>query len=271
MKKGVSIWAFTEPSLEKCFETAKAAGFEGVEVALDEKGEVDLHFLQENAARVKTLAARTGIELYSVASGLFWKYSLTDNDPAIREKAERIAQKEIDVAMWLGCDTVLVVPGMVDENVPYDLAYNRALDAMKRLAPYAERHNVIIGIENVWNNFLLSPLEMRNFIDAVGSPFVQAYFDVGNVVRDGYPEQWIKILGKSIAKVHFKDYKRSVGTLDGFVDLLKGDVDYPAVLAALADTGYDGWVTAEVFPKDTEDFGAWFNSVSKKMDSILSR
>ena len=154
--------------------------------------------------------------------------------------------------------------------MPYDVVYERALEAIKRLAPYAEKRKVIIGLENVWNKFLLSPNEMRDFIDEIDYPYVGAYFDVGNVILNGYPEQWISILGNRISKVHFKDYRRSVGTLDGFVDILSGDVDYPAVMKALEDIGYDDWVTAEVFPQ-----GKYSESIldvtSKAMDIILGK
>lgn len=197
---------------------------------------------------------QSGIELYSVASGLYWTYSLTSSDQGIREKAIKIVRKQLEIASWLGCSTILVIPGMVagfaddGEVVPYDLVQERVFDAVRRLSSYAEQLGVTIGLENVWNRVMLSPLEFRDFLDKVNSPCVGAYFDVGNVMRDGYPEQWISILGKRISKVHFKDYRRSVGTIDGFVDLLSGDVDYPAVMKALMEIGYDGWVTAEVFP-----------------------
>ena len=276
MKKGIRIWAFTEPSLEKCFALAQKYGYDGVELALDETGDINLNSTKEDVEKIKTLAGKYGLELYSVATGLYWSYSLTDNDAAVREKAEAIVRKQVDVASWLGCDTILVIPGMVaglapgGEVIPYDVVYERALAAIKRLAPYAEERKVIIGLENVWNKFLLSPTEMRDFIDEVNNPYVGAYFDVGNVIINGYPEHWIKILGDRIAKVHFKDYRRSVGTLDGFVDILSGDVDYPAVMKALADIGYDTWATAEVFPQ-----GKYPESVidvtSKAMDIILGR
>lgn len=248
MKKGISIWAFTESSLEKCFQMAREEGYEGVEVALAEDGELRLDSTDEEVLRIGEQAATAGIALYSVASGLYWKYSLTANDPAERQKAADICRRQLEVARLLGCDTILVVPGLVDETVPYDAAYERAFAAIKELACYAEEMGVTIGIENVWNRFLLSPLEMRDFIDKVDSPRVGAYFDVGNVMHDGYPEQWIHILGSRIAKVHLKDYKTAVGTLDGFVDLLNGDVNYSAVLKALRENSYDGWLTAEVFP-----------------------
>ena len=278
MKKGISIWSFAEPDLEKCFALAKDAGFDGVEVALDEKGLISLESTQEDALKVKAMAEKAGIELYSVATGLYWAYNYTSENAENRAKAKEITKKQLQVAAWLGCDTILVVPGAVNvafepgsEIVDYDVAYDRALEALKELAPVAEELKVSIAVENVWNKFLLSPLEMRNFIDEVGSKFVGAYFDVGNVIYCGYPQHWIKILGDRIKKVHFKDYRYSVGGLDGFVDLLAGDVDYIGVMAAFEKIGYDNWVTAEMLPPYAQYPETILYNTSNAMDKILGR
>jgi hexulose-6-phosphate isomerase len=277
MKIGVNVWSLPGGwSLEKAFGVAKAAGFDGVEVALDETGEVGLDLEKSGAERIREMAAKAGIELYSVATGLYWKYSLTSADPAARSKAKSIVKKQLEIASWLGCDTILVVPGAVGvdfvpgcEIVPYDAAYERAAAAIDETKGFAEQLGVDLGVENVWNKFLLSPLEMRDFIDRAGSARVGAYFDVGNTLLTGYPEHWIKILGVRIKKVHFKDFRRSVGTLDGFVDMLSGDVDYPAVMGAFRDAGYDGWVTAEVSPcADYPEHGA--RNLANAMRAIVA-
>ena len=278
MKKGISIWSFAESDLKKCFEIAKKAGFEGVEVALDETGPVSLASTKEDILAVKKMAEEVGIELYSVASGLYWTYNYTSDKEENREKAKEITKKQLQVAAWLGCDTILVVPGAVhvvfepdSEVIDYDVAYERALEALRELAPVAEKLKVSIGVENVWNKFLLSPMEMRDFIDKVNSPYVGSYFDVGNVLYSGYPEQWIKILGKRIKKVHFKDYRVSVGSLDGFVDLLAGDVDYIAVKNALDAVGYEDWVTGEMIPPYKQYSDTIIYNTSNAMDKILGR
>ncbi len=278
MKKGISIWSFAEPDLKKCFELAKDAGFDGVEVALDEKGPVSLESTKEEILEVKKIAEEAGIELYSVASGLYWTYNYTSDKEENRQKAKEITKKQLEVAAWLGCDTILVVPGAVNvifdpqsETIEYDVAYERAVSALKELAPYAEELKVSIGVENVWNKFLLSPLEMRNFIDEINSDYVGSYFDVGNVLYSGYPEHWIKILNKRIKKVHFKDYRRNVGSLDGFVDLLAGDIDYIGVKKALDNIGYDGWATAEMLPPYAQYPETILYNTSNSMDKILGR
>ena len=277
MKKGISIWSFANSNLEDVFKLAKDAGFEGVEVAMDENGQISLNSTYEDMQKVKALAARFGIELYSVASGLYWQYSMTDNDPAIRQKSLDIAKKQLEIANWLGCSSILMIPGHVSvsfqpdlEVIPYNIAYERAFDAVKSLAPFAEEAKVQLCVENVWNQLLVSPIEMKQFIDKIDSPYVGAYFDVGNVVFNGYPEHWIEILAEDIYKVHFKDYRKDAGGLSGFVDLLSGDVNYPAVMKQLEKVGYDGWVTAEMLPPYTHYPEITVFNASKAMDAIIS-
>lgn len=278
MKKGISIWSFAGGTLEENFKLAKEAGFDGVEVALALDGEINLDSTEEDLLKIKAQAKAAGIELYSVASGLYWQFSITSNDEAEREKAKACVRKQLWTASVLGCDTILVVPGAVSVSfapelgvVDYDVAYERSLAAFNELKKDAEQLKVSIALENVWNNFLLSPLEMRDFIDKIGSDYVGSYFDVGNVLYSGYPEQWIKILGKRIKKVHFKDYKKSVGSLDGFVDLLGGDVNWENVKGALDAVGYNGWVTGEMLPPYTYYPETILFNTSNSMDKIIRR
>ncbi len=257
MKKGISFWSFRNKSYEEAFAYAKKCGFDGVEVTLDRDGELTPETSDSDVLKIKALAKKYGITLYSVATGLFWQYPLTSNDKNVREKAKEILYRQLEVAKLLGCGHILVVPGSVSADVPYDIAYERALEAIKDGAKKAAECGVVIGVENVWNNFLLSPLEYRRFIDEANSPFVKAYFDVGNVVYEGWPEQWIDILGKRIGKIHIKDYVRNNRTLAGFCDIGRGDVDFDAVTKALERAGYNDFCTAEVFPTDDEgDFEA---------------
>ncbi len=278
MKKGISIWSFAEPDIKKCFQLAKDAGYDGVEVALDLEGPVNVNSTKEEMLELKAYAESIGLELYSVASGLYWTYNYTSANAENRAKAKEITKKQLEIASWLGCDTILVVPGAVNvafepgsEIVEYDVAYERALEALKELAPVAESYKVSIGVENVWNKFLVSPMEMADFIDKVGSEYVGSYFDVGNVLYVGYPEHWIKVLGSRIKKVHFKDYRKQAGDLHGFVDLLSGDVNWPAVMEQFAKISYDGWVTAEMLPPYTYYPETILYNTSNAMDKIIGR
>ena len=278
MKKGISIWSFPAGTLKESFALAKDAGFDGVEVALDLDGEVSLKSTDEELLAVKKQAEEAGIELYSVASGLYWDNWITSDDEAERERAKSIVRRHLEVAKILGCDTILVVPGSVNAEfaapgkvVDYKTAYERSLAALRELAPYAEKLGVNIGIENVWNKFLNSPIEMGDFIDKIGSDYVGSYLDVGNVLFNGYPEHWIRALGNKIKKVHFKDYRCAAGGLHGFVDLLAGDVNYPEVMRAFEEIGYDGWVSAEMIPNYTYYTEAIIYNTSLSMDKILGR
>ncbi|MFH1006212.1 MAG: sugar phosphate isomerase/epimerase family protein [Candidatus Latescibacterota bacterium] len=278
MKKSISQWAFAKDTATACMKLAKDAGFDAIELALAEDGDVALSSTEQKIRALRETADRIGIELASLATGLFWSYSMTSDDADMRRKALDVAKKQLEIASWLGVGAILVVPGAVgvdfvpgSEVVPYDVAYGRALAAIKELAPLAEKLQVSVGVENVWNKFLLSPLEMRDFVDAVGSEYVGAYFDVGNVIATGYPEHWIQILGRRIKRVHFKDFRRNVGTLDGFVDLLEGDVNWPEVVAALRKVGYDSYATAEMIPPYTHHPEALICNTSRSMDYILER
>jgi len=256
---------------------AKDAGFDGFELALDEHGPVSMDSTKEDIMKVKQMAEEVDIELYSIACGLYWTYNYTSANEENVKRAKEITKKQLQVASWLGCDTILVVPGAVEvafdpgEIVEYDVAYDRALSALRELAPVAEEFKVSIGVENVWNRFLLSPMEMADFIDKVGSDYVGSYFDVGNVLFSGYPEHWIKILNNRIKKVHFKDYRRAAGDLHGFVDLLAGEVNWDKVMEALRKIGYDGWVSAEMLPPYAQYPEAILYNTSFSMDKILGR
>lgn len=279
MKKGINIWSFGDGTpIKDAIATAKDAGFDGIELALNETGELGLEASDADLAEIKQRLSDAGLELAGLATGLYWSYAMTSESEANRTKAIDVCKKQIETAAKLGADAILVIPGAVgvdfipgSEVVPYDKAYDRALEAISKLAPEAAAARVSIGIENVWNKFLLSPLEMRQFIDQVGSPWVGSYFDVGNTVITGYPEHWIRILGSRIKKVHFKDYRRQAGGLHGFVDLLAGDVDYPAVVAALTEIGYDGYVSAEMIPPYTHHAKQIIYNTSGAMDAILGR
>jgi len=279
MKKGINIWSFREGTpIADCIRLAKKAGFDGIELSLNEEGELGLASTEKELRDISARLEEAELEIAGLATGLYWSYPMTSENAATREKAMDICKKQLEFAAALGVDTILVIPGAVGvdfipdaEVVDYERAYERALEAVAKLAPYAQHTGVSIGIENVWNKFLLSPLELRSFLDAVGSEFVGSYFDVGNTVASGYPEQWIRILGRRIKKVHFKDYRRQAGGLHGFVDLLAGDVDYPAVMAALRAIGYDNYVTAEMIPPYNHHSEQIIFNTSGAMDSILGR
>ncbi len=280
MKKGISYWSFPggldgTKNVEACLREAKAAGFEGVELSFPTPGVIDYNSTQADMERILKQAEAIGIQVASLASGAFWGTNLTSGSFADFEK---LVTKMLELASYLKVDSILVIPGAVDiffdpaaAVVPYDVAYNKCLEGLKKLAGAAEQYQVAIAVENVWNKLFLSPLELRDFVDKIGSEYVGVYFDVGNAVLNGYPEHWIKILGKRIKKVHFKDFRRSCGTAEGFVDLLEGDVNWPAVMAAFAEIGYDDWAIAEMIPLYQHYPEVRLANTARAMDQILGR
>ncbi|WP_078378791.1 sugar phosphate isomerase/epimerase family protein [Sutcliffiella halmapala] len=251
MLKGINQWCYPVGTpLEKVFEYSCDAGFDAVELNLNQVGGIGLTMdtTVEEAKRIVELASSYQLQLRSLSTGLLWETSLVDPSKSVREKGRRVVEKQIELASVMGIDTILVVPGLVSEAISYTDCYERSQEELRKVIPLAERYDVCIGIENVWNKFLLSPLEMARYIDELQSEKVGAYFDVGNVLQFGYPEQWIRILGDRIKKVHVKDFSTAVGNIKGFVPLLAGDVNWVKVNEALVEIGYDDTLTAELSP-----------------------
>ena len=253
MKLSASYWMFeggseAELPILEAMRQAKSLGFDAIELCVFFDGVLTDKTTESECKQILEYAKQTGIEISSLASGESWGSSPTSNIPEVRSRIIEFTRRALQITSWLGSDVYLYVPGTVSAEVPYDVCHSRAVDGVDQLLSVAESTGVFIGIENVWNKFLLGPLEMRDFIDSFNSRMVVSYFDVGNVLLTGYPEHWIRILGNRIKRIHIKDFKVSVGTFDGFVDLLDGDVDFTAVKRALADVSYDGYLTAEMLP-----------------------
>ncbi|GIP35180.1 sugar phosphate isomerase/epimerase [Paenibacillus sp. J2TS4] len=249
MLKGVNQWCFPEGyPLERVFEVSREAGYDAVELNVNPEGGVGLTMetTAAEAEQIGRLARQYGLQLRSISTSLLWRHPLSSDDAAVREQGGRIVRKQLELAELLGADTVLVVPGAVNEATSYDACYERSLKELNGLAREAEQRGVRIGVENVWNKFLLSPLEMKQYVDSIDSPNVGVYFDVGNILAYGFPQQWIRILGARIFKIHVKDFRPGVGTGQGFVPLLAGDVNWPEVRAALQEIGYTDTLTAEI-------------------------
>lgn len=268
MKKGLNQCSALPQGLSRReqFERTKKAGFEGIEFDITEP----LKTVEIN--EIKDLAGEFELPVTSLMSSLSWQYHLTSNDVNDREQAKEIVKNLIYTAKELEADTVLLVPGVVDENVTYTEAYNNALNSLMELKPYIEEMKVDVGIENVWNKFLTSAFEMRDFIDKIDCEYVGSYFDIGNVLINGYPEYWIEILGKRIKKVHIKDFKTNAGGggYFGFVDLGAGDVNWTRVMEALRKIGYDDYISCEVATYDVCPQTSLEN-MSRVFDEILKQ
>jgi hexulose-6-phosphate isomerase len=199
-------------------------------------------------ADIKRAAELAGVRIISISTMQLFHYPLSSPIPAIRERAIDIVKKMIDAMVYLGGDLVLVAPGMVTSEVSYQTAWQNARRALQMILPYAAERQIGLGIENIWNKFLLSPLEFVDFIDSFDSPWLGAYFDVANILQYGYPDHWIEDLGNRLKRIHFKDYRQDIGGVAGFTNLLQGDVPWDRVIKALNKINYRGWIVAEVTP-----------------------
>src|SRR5438128_10340423 len=257
IKKGV--WFEMLPaklSTADRFKLARDVGFEVIQAPTTPD--------ERKAEEIKKAAEAANIRIDSVMNMDHWKYPLSSSERAVVEKSLAGMRTSLHNAKLWGSDAVLLVPAVVNPQTSYHDAWTRSQKEIRKLLPLAEELKIVIAIEEVWNKFLLSPLEMANYIKEFQSPWIQAWFDVGNVLLYGYPQDWIRTLGKSIVKVHLKDFKRKEGGY-AWVNLGDGDVDWPAVRAAFAETGYAGSVIAELEPGDE----AYLRDVSRRIDRLL--
>jgi L-ribulose-5-phosphate 3-epimerase len=261
MKKAVYVSMLPKelPYPER-FQLAKDVGFEGVEI-----GTITEPAL---AAEIKEASAKAGLTIHSVMNADHWKYPLSSADPEVVAKSVAGMETSLGNAKLWGCDSVLLVPAVVNPETSYKDAWTRSQKVVKeRILPLAQELRVVIGMEEVWNKFLLSPLEMARYVDEFASPWVKAYLDVGNMLFYGYPQDWIRTLGKRIHRVHIKDFKVDRGKGQFFwKNVGEGDVDWPEVRKAFSEVGYDGWVTTEIEGGDA----AYLKDVVGRFDRFLA-
>ena len=243
------------------FKAIREAGFAGVEPMSHMNQEQVLKALEE-----------TGLKAASTCCNTHWNKPVSDPNPKVREEGLEGLKQALRDAKRYGASSVLFVPAVVNKQVSYADAYQRSQEEIRKAIPLAEELGVKIAIENVWNHFLLSPLEAARYVDEFNSPWVGWHFDVGNVITYGWPEQWIRILGKRIQKLHIKEFSREKASRQGLgkgfdVEFLKGDNDWPAVMKALDDIGYDGWGIAEQGGADSPE---GLKKLSQEMDRIFA-
>jgi L-ribulose-5-phosphate 3-epimerase len=263
LKKAIHLGMISgnQSVLEK-FKLAKDLGFDGLEV----NGPSD-----PQKAEILKACEETGLKIANVMDSVHWSDTLSDPDAAVRARGVEGLKNAMRDCKAYGCSTVLLVPGVVNKKVSYDEVYERSQAEIRKAIPLAEELGVKIAIENVWNQFLLSPMEAARYVDEFKSDAVGWHFDVGNIVNYGWPEQWIHILGKRIFDVHVKEFSRGKrdkeGLWKGFdVELLEGDDDWPAVMKALDDVGYHGWMIAEIGGGGEQRL----KDIATRMDKIMA-
>jgi hexulose-6-phosphate isomerase len=249
-----------ETSYADRFAIAREAGFEAIEMRTVTR--------DDEAAEIRDAARKTGLHIHSVMNEDHWRFPLSSGDPEAVTRSVRGMETSIRNAVLWGADAVLLVPAVVDANTSYRDAWARSQRVIReRLLPTARDAKVIIAVEEVWNKFLLSPIEFARYVDEFDSPWLRAYFDVGNVVIHAYPQDWIRTLGARIVKIHLKDFNfdRPNGRFT-WKNLGEGDIDWPEVRRALQEIGYTGYVTTELAAGDA----AYLKDVSRRVDRFLA-
>lgn len=263
IKKGLGFWMIKEElSLLDKFKLVKDLGFDGIEF----NSPLDLPLKELLEARDKT-----GVEIPSTVNKDHWGKPISDPDPAIRQFTIDSMARSLEQTKELGGDTVLLVPGVVSDTVSYKTAYDNALDSIRKMIPHAEKTGVKIALENVWNNFILSPIEAKDFLDKIDHPLVGWYFDLGNILRYGWPDHWLEVLGDKVFKLHVKEYSKKImneqGLGKGFnVELTQGDVNWSQVMKTIKSINYKGqYMTLEVNGGDR----TVLKKLSEQLDTII--
>jgi len=249
-----------ELSYEDRFKLARDAGFAGIEMRTVSDA--------KEAETIRAASAKTGLRVHSVMNSDHWTFPLSSDDPAVVDKSVAGMETSLGNAKLWGADTVLLVPAVVDPRTSYKDAWTRSQQVIReRILPRAQELKVVVAVEEVWNKFLLSPLEFARYVDDFASPWIKAYFDVGNIVFYGYPQDWVRALGPRIVKVHLKDFKldRPNGRFN-WKNIGEGDIDWVEVRRAFNDVGYDGWMTTEIDGGDA----AYLKDVVARFDRFLA-
>jgi hexulose-6-phosphate isomerase len=259
IKKGVIESMITPKSLtmlEK-FQIAKDVGFDEIECHTEED--------PKRADEIKEASVKTGMHIHSVMNSAHWKFPLNSTDPQVVAASMKGMETSLRNAKLWGAQTVLLVPAVMSAQTSYRDSWTRSQAQIRKLIPMAQEYKVVIAVEDVWNKFLLSPKEFAEYVDEFKSPWVKAYFDVGNIVLYGYPQDWIRTLGKRIDKLHFKDFRFQKRQAE-FVPLREGDIDWKEIYKALVEIGYKGTATVEVQGGDK----AAIAEISRRVDMILT-
>jgi hexulose-6-phosphate isomerase len=268
VKKGICDGCIDEgTTFEEKLAAARRAGYDGVELTIGPAAPAPLHLGMDRAAveGVRDTVARAGLEITSLMGAVLRENPVLSPDPAVRRRAVTNFAGALERAGWLGLSTVLMHPGQLQPEQRYDQAWEGTVEVLRALIPACERTGVGIGLENVWNKFLLAPTEMRQILDEVNHPLVGCYLDTANMLLYGYAEHWVPIVGRKIRRVHVKDFKRG----SGFCQLLEGDCNYPAVMRELRAIGYDDYLTSEV-SKGERGPGQTMADTAARIDRIMA-
>ena len=263
MIKGISYLSFENglantQSIESALAQTKMYGFDALELAISTEGVLKTSTTKSECEIIRQKIDDSGIFVDSLASGMSWGISPTSEDEATRNKSISLHKDALQVASNLGCKALLFVPGVVkspisSEIVRYDKALDRIRDAINQLLPIAEDLDVDLCMENVWNGFFYSPIELRDFVDSFESNKLGVYLDVGNLIGyQQYPPHWIELLNSRIKRVQIKDFQENFDWTGSFsfCDIGTGDVPWKETIEALKSINYQNTIIAEMLPWD---------------------
>jgi hexulose-6-phosphate isomerase len=278
MKKSLNAWAVdAQIGFEETFKIVKESGFDGIELNVDKAGSsahcLTLDTSIDELKIIKKLLEKYSLPVVSVSTSLS---CVGAADPSMAEFAKDVIRAQLKYARFFEAAGILTVPGGITDGVSIKQAYENSFACLESLKEEVYQSGLYAALEEVWNGFFTSPVDMASFIDRLDCPQICAYFDVGNVTAFSWAECWIEILASRIKLVHIKDFKRNGGINRGgaFVNLLEGDVNWKKVIPALKKAGFDGYLTAEVFIDDLNDPGLgyedFYRRVSAAEDTIIN-
>ena len=280
MKKALNAWSVDSATgFEEMFRQLSEAGFDGIELNVDEVGSsahcLSMETTDAELEAIMGFSQKYALPVVSISTSMFGGYRMGSPHKADQEQAKQVIRAQLKCAKALGASGILIVPGGVIQQESFIKAYDTSMETLLAMKPEIEEAKIYVGVENVWNGFFLSPFDMASFVDKADSPYITAYYDVGNVIAFSWSEYWIGVLGSRISHIHVKDYKRGGDHINqggAFVDLLTGDVNWKAVIPALQTAGFDGYLTAEIAKIDANmSFPAFYKKVADAIGEMITK
>ena len=278
MKKSINAWSIdSKTNFEDTFAEIKKAGFDGIELNVDGKENASAHSLtlettDKELSDILAISKKYDLPVVSISTSLWWSANMGSSQKDQRELSKKLLEKQLVCASALGASGILIVPGGINEEISIAEAYKNSYDFLEESKDMIGKYKIQVGLENVWNQFFMSPFDMANFIDRLDCGYITAYYDVGNVVAFSWSEYWIEILDKRISLIHIKDFKRSSGFNSGgtWPNLLEGDANFKKIITALKNTGWDGYLTAEISKPDNQTFEEFYAGTAALEEKIIA-
>ena len=278
MKKSINAWSVeSKTNFEDMFAQIKKAGFDGIELNVDRTNGASAHSLtletnDKELAEILAISKKYDLPVASISTSLYWVWSMGSPKKEDKELAQKVLGQQLKCAKTLGASGILVVPGGINENVSIAEAYKNSAELLKSCKELIAEYKIKVGVENVWNQFFMSPYDMVKFIDELDCEYISAYYDVGNVVAFSWSEYWIEILGRRISHIHIKDFKRSSGYNSGgtWCNLSEGDTNFAKIIPALKKAGWDGYITAEIGKPESQTFEEFYSGTAELEEKIIA-